>query len=344
MKLTVLPLAAPHASVKRGIPLNLEISNIGDIPTKLQQAVKKWPCHIPFVFLTHDFIMHPSASSVTFSNDNVAHPNVSAIHEHDMSFDSWQSACRYFLELLKEFWPRAYKLWRTHYQSNYWGGLCTASNWKYMLEYDIMLRRNALPSKGVQPSMEYENLKEAAREKVRLHEKREIQGMVSAARLLPAVGTQFQPQQQRQFQPPSQYTQQPQQSFHSSQGFRGQQSSLPPKPVTPPQLHIEPPANRLAIGGPLTLVPSFCFTCGSNAHQARQCAAQHQINGKPIFAVRSPGSSAWMLPGPGNSRKRFCYNYNGLTGCSSAVSPCRLGGEHTCSRCGSGAHGATQCT
>jgi hypothetical protein len=165
-----------------------------------------------------------------------------------MSFDSWQSACRSYLELLKEFWPDMHKLWLAHYRRNYWGGLCNVSNWRYMLEYDIMLRRNALPSKGITPSMKYGNLKEAAGEKVRLFEKAELQGIAFSARFVPPVGMHYKPSQRQ----PNQPAQAHQQSFQSNQDFQAQ-PPVPPGPVTPPRL--EPQQTRLAIGGPLTLIP-----------------------------------------------------------------------------------------
>ena len=82
-----------------------------------------------------------------------------------------------------------------------------------------------------------------------------------------------------------------------------------------------------------------CIFCGdrSRVHSSRNCNASTNTSGIPCLLFRAGPSG----PRQSRSGKRYCYSWNGLSGCDS-TSPCTKG-EHLCTLCGSGSHTAQLC-
>jgi hypothetical protein len=86
-----------------------------------------------------------------------------------------------------------------------------------------------------------------------------------------------------------------------------------------------------------------CMFCGDRArtHLSRNCTACNNVDGTPCHLHRvepsGPGSSSRIA----KSGKRYCYAWNGVSGCDSGTSCSR--GEHLCTLCGAGSHTAQLC-
>lgn len=82
-----------------------------------------------------------------------------------------------------------------------------------------------------------------------------------------------------------------------------------------------------------------CIFCGDNtkSHIPRNCPASCYSNGVPCHLHRVEPSGTRQS----KSGKRYCYAWNGPSGCEYG-STCRRG-EHLCTLCGSGSHTAQLC-
>ena len=83
-----------------------------------------------------------------------------------------------------------------------------------------------------------------------------------------------------------------------------------------------------------------CIFCGdrTKTHMSRNCTAACYANGVPCHLHRVEPSGTRQS----RSGKRYCYAWNGLSGCEYGTT-CRRG-EHLCTLCGSSAHNAQQCS
>lgn len=82
-----------------------------------------------------------------------------------------------------------------------------------------------------------------------------------------------------------------------------------------------------------------CIFCGdrTKTHMSRNCTAACYANGVPCHLHRVEPSGTRQS----RSGKRYCYAWNGLSGCEYGAT-CRRG-EHLCTLCGSNSHNAQQC-
>ena len=82
-----------------------------------------------------------------------------------------------------------------------------------------------------------------------------------------------------------------------------------------------------------------CIFCGerSKEHSSRNCNSPVNTSGVPCHLFRSGPSG----PRQSRSGKRYCYAWNGLSGCESGTSCTK--GEHLCTLCGSASHTAQLC-
>jgi hypothetical protein len=83
-----------------------------------------------------------------------------------------------------------------------------------------------------------------------------------------------------------------------------------------------------------------CIFCGDRTkdHISRNCTATSCVNGVPCHMHRVEPSGTRQS----KSGKRYCYAWNGLSGCEDGSSCSR--GEHLCTLCGASVHTAQQCT
>jgi hypothetical protein len=81
-----------------------------------------------------------------------------------------------------------------------------------------------------------------------------------------------------------------------------------------------------------------CIFCGdrSKTHPSHACTASCYANGSPCYLSRQEPTGTRVS----KSGKRFCFSWNGLSGCDKV--PCRKG-EHLCTLCGSSTHNAQHC-
>lgn len=83
-----------------------------------------------------------------------------------------------------------------------------------------------------------------------------------------------------------------------------------------------------------------CIFCGdrSKSHISRNCSATCYTNGVPCHLHRVEPSGLRQS----RSGKRYCFAWNGPSGCEYATT-CRRG-EHLCTLCGNSSHSAQQCS
>ena len=84
-----------------------------------------------------------------------------------------------------------------------------------------------------------------------------------------------------------------------------------------------------------------CIFCGdfSKTHLSRNCSSSSNINGTPCHLSRhEPTNSRHSQSG-----KRYCYAWNGPSGCDRGQASCNRG-EHLCTLCSSKSHTAQLCT
>lgn len=82
-----------------------------------------------------------------------------------------------------------------------------------------------------------------------------------------------------------------------------------------------------------------CIFCGDRTkdHLPRNCTATCYTNGVPCYLHRvEPYGNRQSKSG-----KRYCYAWNGISGCDDGSTCTR--GEHSCTLCGAGVHSAQQC-
>jgi hypothetical protein len=83
-----------------------------------------------------------------------------------------------------------------------------------------------------------------------------------------------------------------------------------------------------------------CLFCGDRTkdHLSRNCTATCFSNGVPCHLHRIEPSGTHQS----KSGKRYCYAWNGISGCDDGSACTR--GEHLCTLCGTSAHTAQQCS
>ena len=85
-----------------------------------------------------------------------------------------------------------------------------------------------------------------------------------------------------------------------------------------------------------------CIFCGdrTKSHLSRNCACTTNTSGAPCFLYKVNPSE----PRQSRSGKRYCFAWNGPSGCDQGSSLCCSRGEHSCTLCGSSSHAAQQCS
>jgi hypothetical protein len=82
--------------------------------------------------------------------------------------------------------------------------------------------------------------------------------------------------------------------------------------------------------------PARCLLC-AGPHPSRGCRAPTQINGRPV-AITSQDEGKTFADSEGT---RYCFAYNGTTGCTNNTCP---KGVHRCTLCKGSDHGAQSCS
>ena len=82
-----------------------------------------------------------------------------------------------------------------------------------------------------------------------------------------------------------------------------------------------------------------CIFCGNRTkdHLSQNCFASCNTSGVPCHLFRVEPSGIRQS----KSGKRYCYSWNGVSGCDKGTTCCR--GEYLCTLCGATVHNAQQC-
>ena len=283
------------------------------IPEHIREKFKKgWVAHIPLTYLTNKGCLLKNKAAVNSTQDmltfDAATGQVTTISktlpdhgELDLSFDEWHQAWRRLLELIERYLPEEFLVWEIHYLF-VMNSENRAEMWPLYLAYDVEIRKRAVcyPIDPSQFSIGIWN---------------DLEARYTAKKVLSLVQADLKQHSDR-IQP-----------FHpniSATPF------VPRVPSTSFRNNIQPLSDSLK--------PCRCIFCGdrSKSHQSRNCQATCYANGAPCLLARQ-GSSGPRL---NRSGKRFCYAWNGPSGCDQ--NPCPKG-DHFCTLCGSPIHTAQLC-
>jgi hypothetical protein len=278
-----------------------------------------WVVHVPLTFLTDKGCLLKDKLTAGASQDlltidgatgriqSSSRP-LSDVGELDLTFDEWHQAWRRLLDLIKTFLPTEFLLWEIHY-SYILNNENRAELWPLYLAYDAEIRRRAtqLP---IDPSV------------FSIGIWNDLEARYTAKKVLSMVHAEFKqyPGRSPSFQqdnPLNSHTHQ-QNSRYPSQAssFRNHQFSSSDASKT-----------------------GRCIFCGdrSKNHLSRNCTAACNTNGTPCHLHRVEPSGTRQS----KSGKRYCYAWNGPSGCDKNTA-CRRG-EHCCTLCGSTSHTAQHC-
>ena len=282
------------------------------VPEHIREKFKKgWVAHIPLTYLTNKGCLlknRAAASSnqemLTFDTTTGQVTTVSkALSDHgelDLTFDEWQQAWRRLLELVQFYIPAEFLMWEKHYLF-----ILNSDNraemWPLYVAYDVEIRKRAL-CYPIDPS------------EFSLGIWNDLEVRYTAKKVLTLVQADLKQHLDRT------------QPFHPN-------ASAPFIPRAPSTSFRN---NNQSLSD--SLKPCRCIFCGdrSRSHQSRNCQATCYANGAPCLLSRQ-GSSGPRLS---RSGKRFCYAWNGPSGCDQ--NPCTKG-DHFCTLCGSLIHTAQLC-
>ena len=272
-----------------------------------------WNIHVPLTFLTDKGCLLKDKPTAGASHEiltidsatgriQTSSKPLSDHGELDLTFDEWHQVWRRLLDLIKTFLPAEFMMWEVHY-SFILNNENQAEMWPLYLAYDAEIRRRAtqLPIDPSVFAIGVWNDLEA-----RYTAKKVLSMVQSDLKLFPS-------------NPSSSHSDNPQKiPRNPSQGssFRNGHHSPPDGSKT-----------------------GRCMFCGdrSKNHLSRNCTATCNTSGSPCFLHRLEPSGVRQS----KSGKRYCYSWNGLSGCDKGPS-CRRG-EHWCTLCGSTSHSAQQC-
>jgi hypothetical protein len=277
-----------------------------------------WTVHVPLTYLTDKGCLLRDKPLVGAFQDlltidgstgriQTSSKSLSDAGELDLTFDEWHQAWRRLLDLIKTFLPNEFLMWEIHY-SSILNNENRAELWPLYLAYDAEIRRRStqLPIDPSVFSIGIWNDLEAR------YTAKKVFSMVQAElNQHPARTSPFQ-QDSSQY-PHSQLN--PRNPAQSS-SFRNRQYSSSDASKT-----------------------GRCIFCGdrSKNHLSRNCTAACDTSGSPCHLHRIEPSGTRQS----KSGKRYCYAWNGPSGCDKNAA-CRRG-EHWCTLCGSTSHNAQHC-
>jgi hypothetical protein len=272
-----------------------------------------WHSHVPLTFLTDKGCLAKDKHSSSHAHEVLTIDELTgAIQtsskslvddgELDLSFDEWHQAWRRLLDLIRMFIPHEFLLWEIHY-SFILNKENRAELWPLYLAYDVEIRKRAIiePIDPSQFSIGIWN---------------DLETRYTAKKVLAIVQAGLKNQTTRNI--PDNKNRQRNPSHNPSFRKNHPSSSDPSK-------------------------TGRCMFCGdrTKSHLSRNCTAGTNVDGTPCHLHRvepsGPGSSTRIS----HSGKRYCYSWNGLSGCET-TSSCTHG-EHLCTLCGASSHAAQQC-
>jgi hypothetical protein len=277
-----------------------------------------WTVHIPLTYLTDKGCLLKDrplagASQELLTIDGVtgriqtSSKSLSDAGELDLTFDEWHQAWCRLLDLIRTFLPNEFLMWEIHY-SSILNNENRAELWPLYLAYDAEIRRRAtqLP---IDPSVfsigiwnDLETRYTAKKVFSMVQaELKQYPGRVSPLRQDTSLNA---------------YSQQNSRNPSQNYSFRNRQYSSSDASKT-----------------------GRCIFCGdrSKNHLSRNCTAACNTNGSPCHLHRVEPSGTRQS----KSGKRYCYAWNGPSGCDKNAS-CRRG-EHWCTLCGATSHNAQHC-
>jgi hypothetical protein len=271
-----------------------------------------WSVHIPLTFLTDKGCTlrdKPSAAATheLLTIDSVtgriqtSSKPLSDFGELDMTFDEWHQAWRRLLDLIRTFLPQEFLMWEKHY-SRILNSENRAEMWPLYLAYDAEIRRRSTQL-PIDPSL------------FSIGIWNDLEIRYTAKKVLSMVQSDLKQHPARTSSAPADTPQNPRATGQGS-SFRGQQASSADTSKT-----------------------GRCIFCGSRTkdHLSRNCPASCNTNGVPCHLHRTEPSGTRQS----KSGKRYCFAWNGPSGCDRGSSCNR--GEHLCTLCGSSAHTAQLC-
>ena len=281
-----------------------------------------WNSHVPLTFLTDKGCLMKDKSTTSSTHDILTIDNstgrilatpkpLSNDGELDLTFDEWHQAWRRLLDLIKEFIPSEFLLWEIHY-SSILNNVNRAELWPLYLAYDAEIRRRAtqLP---IDPSIFSVGIWN------------DLEARYTAKKVFSLVQSDLR-----------QYTS----HITTSTPYS---SPIPREPAAAPRLpsrgNYSFRIHQHNTHYPDNPKTGRCIFCGdrSKIHMSRNCPASCNINGTPCHLLRQEPSGTRTH----KSGKRYCYSWNGPSGCDKG--PLCRRGEHWCTLCGSSSHNAQQC-
>ena len=286
------------------------------VPENIRKKFSEgWSSHVPLTYLTDKYCEFKNKSSLSAAQDILSFdPSTGQVistskilHDNgelEMSFDEWHQAWRRLLELINTHIPKEYPLWEIHY-SRIMNSENRAELWPLYLAYDAEIRKRTTQY-PIDPSA------------FSIGIWNDLEVRYSHKKVLTSLRTELRQHPDRFFINPSQNP--PTYTPHTQAQpppFRSQQFTLPDNPKS-----------------------GRCIFCGdrSKSHPSNACVASCYSNGTPCHLIRQEPNGTRAA----RSGKRYCYAWNGLSGCTQAQIPCRKG-EHACTLCGSSGHKAQRC-
>ena len=314
---TTAPQPDEHRSTTRKRPeriLGLTGSSASYmVPENIRKKFSEgWSSHVPLTYLTDKYCEFKNRSSLNAAQDILSiDPSTGQVittsrvlHDNgelELTFDEWHQAWRRLLDLIKTHIPKEYLLWEVHY-SRIMNSENRSELWPLYLAYDAEIRKRTTQF-PIDPSV------------FSIGIWNDLETRYSHKKILSSVRNDLKHHPERFFPHPSPnpptYT-----PSNQPPPFRNQQFTLPDNPK----------AGR-------------CIFCGdrSKSHPSNACIASCYSNGTPCHLIRQEPNGARV----GRSGKRYCFAWNGPSGCTQ--SPCRKG-EHLCTLCGSTGHNAQMCS
>lgn len=307
-------------------------------PTAIERKVKEgWVEHIGLQYLTDAFclnlVAHASLSAANSSRDILEPP---AETEKNLSMAEWTQAYKRLLSLLQAHQPGLYEPWKAHYE-NIISREGLSLEWNSWLAYDIQVRFTALRT-GIDPRVFHHEIWERERRSAEADVVKQAIASEIRAGLAHAIDSRL--DFRLRDAPAAPPTVSPLKRARGStdkddltffRSYKRRQFTPQAEASTAnPNFLSQPPSQRWP----------RCFICSNPASihgEWFRCDQKTTKEGRPVLLVRDKqGRFVHTTDG-----RRICYEFNRkFSGCQD--SSCTKG-EHSCSLCGSTAHGAQRC-
>lgn len=305
-------------------------------PMTIERKVKEgWTEHIGLEFLTDAFCLNTAAHPSIPSSNNRDALEAPSEREKNLSIAEWMQASKRFLLLLQTHQPGLYAPWREHFD-NIVSREGLSLEWKSWLLYDVRVRFTSLRS-GIDPRVFHQEIWDRAHRDTESETLKQTVTAELQRGLAQTIDSRLEARM-RELQPPA-YTSPLKRPFASLEKDDG--NSFRPAKRRQPSSQAEATAANanLTPQQPNQRWPK-CFICNSPPETHGEwfrCNQRTTVEGKPVRLSRgADGRFVHAADG-----RRICYDFNSkANGCQSK--PCAKG-EHSCSLCGSLAHGAQQC-